>query len=102
MFRFRDAYEERFTVWRAESMESAMALAEAEALEYARESDAGEVTFLGLLQGYRMEGEPGHGAEVFSLVRSSDLGTREYLDRFFDTGDEHQSVLRSEAGETVS
>ncbi len=95
VFRFRQAYEERFTIWRAASMEAAMALADGEAREYARDGDAEEIEFLGLLQGYRMEAEPHHGSEVFSLIRSSDLGTQEYLDRFFDTGDEHQGHLGS-------
>jgi len=33
-------------------------------------------------------GHPSSGAEVFSLVRDSELGTDEYLDSFFDTGTE--------------
>jgi hypothetical protein len=37
-----------------------------------------------------MVDEPEHAAEVFSLMRDSDLATDAYLDRFFDTGDERQ------------
>jgi pentatricopeptide repeat protein len=43
-----------------------------------------------LAQGYAMVDEPEHAAEVFSLMRDSDLATDAYLDRFFDTGDERQ------------
>ena len=35
----------------------------------------------------------GDGAEVFSLMRDSDLTPHEYLDHFFDTGDERQGPL---------
>lgn len=34
------------------------------------------------------------GAEVFSLIRESDLDPSEYLDRFFDTGCEWESPPR--------
>ena len=35
----------------------------------------------------------GHGAELFSLLRESDLEPKEYLDAFFDTGDERQGEI---------
>ena len=31
------------------------------------------------------------GAEIFSLMRDSDLDPEDYLDTFFDTGEEHES-----------
>ncbi|SCG64273.1 hypothetical protein GA0070213_10871 [Micromonospora humi] len=37
--------------------------------------------------------EWGHGAEVYSLMRDSDLPAGAYLTRFFDTGDERQGTL---------
>jgi hypothetical protein len=46
--------------------------------------------YLGLAQAYRLGDPPGDGAEVFSLVRGSDLGDEAYLDTFFDTGTERQ------------
>lgn len=82
-------YEERITAWNAESMESAMDQAEKEAAEYAGED--GEA--LNLVQGYWLFDEIGlipQGTEVFSLIRESDLEPADYLDAFFDTGEEHQ------------
>lgn len=81
------AYEERVTVWRAEDIDAAIVLAEEEAREYA-EVAAGE--FVGLVQAYQMSDDLVAGAEVFSLVRLSDLDTDQYLDRFFATGRERQ------------
>ena len=49
-----------------------------------------EVEYLGIAQSYRLEDEPGEGAEVFSLIRRSTLEGDPYLDTFFDTGDEFQ------------
>ncbi|WGX98091.1 hypothetical protein [Nocardioides sp. L-11A] len=43
---------------------------------------------LPLFQSYEMYDAPGEGAEVFSLMRSSELNPDDYLDTFFDTGDE--------------
>jgi hypothetical protein len=37
-------------------------------------------------------GEPVDGAEVFSLMRDSQLAPAEYLDAFFDTGSERQQT----------
>ena len=83
-------YEERITLWRATSMDDAIALAETEAEAYADTIDGVPSPYLGLAQGYALEGDPGHGAEVFSLMRSNHLSGTEYLDAFFDTGHEHQ------------
>lgn len=81
-------YEERITLWQASSLEEAIALAEAEAAEYAGEED----DYLDLAQAYKLFDEPSHGAEVFSLMRSSRLDADTYLDTFFDTGDERAQV----------
>ena len=80
-------YEERVTVWKAASFDDAIALAEAEATEYAADVD-GE--YLGLAQAYLMADPLQHGAEVFSLLRDSPLEPNAYLDAFFDTGSERQ------------
>ena len=82
------SYEERVTIWRAASFDEAIALAEGEAAEYAE--TLGDVSDLGLVQAYALSESPGHGAEVFSLVRDSALAPDEYLDQFFDTGGERQ------------
>ncbi|MEV4754349.1 hypothetical protein AB0J86_04420 [Micromonospora sp. NPDC049559] len=84
-------YEERLTLWRARSFDQAIALAEAEALEYV--ADQPGMTFAGLAQAYRLFDEPEHGAEVFSLIRESGLDPQAYLTRFFDTGRERQADI---------
>ncbi len=81
-------YEERITLWQASSLEEAIALAEAEAGEYADDGD----DYLDLAQAYKLFDDPVHGGEVFSLMRSSTLEPDAYLDSFFDTGDERAQV----------
>ena len=83
-------YEERITLWEADTFDEAGALAEAEAAEYAADVES---TFLGFAQAYVMPEEPGQGAEVFSLLRDSDLDPDSYLDAFFDTGAEREASL---------
>lgn len=76
-------YEERVTLWPASSADDAIARAEAEAADYPAE-------YVGLAQAYALFDEPGPGAEVFSLIRRSELAPDAYLTRFFDTGAEIQ------------
>jgi hypothetical protein len=83
-------YEERITLWNADTFDEAVAMAEQDAEEYAEEVGS---TFLGFAQAYVMPDEPGQGAEVFSLLRDSDLEPDEYLDAFFDTGTEREASL---------
>jgi hypothetical protein len=84
-------YEERITLWRARDFDHAIELAEEEAAQYCDGSADGDlpVQYVHLAQAYRFDDEPGAGAEVFSLIRDSDLGPDEYIDRYFDTGEEH-------------
>jgi hypothetical protein len=79
------AYEERVTLWQAGSFEEALRRAEADAIEYA--GDVGS-RYVGLAQAYAMDGGPTDGAEVFSLIRTSDLTADEYVTRFFADGNE--------------
>ncbi|MFJ1704447.1 hypothetical protein [Kitasatospora sp. NPDC088346] len=81
------AYEERITLWYADSIDRAIELAEAEAGEYAA---GGGFEYLAIAQAYRMFDRPGSGAEVFSLLRESPLEPDDYLDSYFDTGAERQ------------
>lgn len=62
-------YEERITLWLAESEDHAFELAEAEAREYAEDIALEYVEFA---DSYRMDGGPHSGAEVFSLMRRPD------------------------------
>ena len=81
--------EERITVWRAaEPPDVAVALAEAEAAEYMNEADRRYLGFC--LQAYRMFDEPGHGAEVYSLMRDSGAPSDATRTAFFNTGEEWQ------------
>ncbi|MEQ4301460.1 hypothetical protein ABNF97_08725 [Plantactinospora sp. B6F1] len=84
-------YEERLTLWRTQSFEQAVALAEDEALGYAAERP--DMDFVWFAQAYQLFDEPGHGAEVFSLVRASELEPPAYLTRFFDSGEERQGDI---------
>jgi hypothetical protein len=52
-----------------------------------------------LAQAYWMPNPPGQGAEVFSLLRESELPTSEYLNRFFDTGAERQTRQGDDAAD---
>jgi hypothetical protein len=65
-------------------------VAEAEARDYAVAVDA---EYTGIAQGYQLDAEPGHGAEVFSLMRDSNLDADAYLDTFFNTGSERQQSV---------
>ena len=89
---FRETYEERITLWRARSAEEAMERAETEALEYAENIMVGPTTYLGLAQSYHLFDDPADGAEIFSLMRDSNLDAKKYLDTFFDVGTERQAT----------
>lgn len=87
----RYLYEERIALWRSTSFAEAIALAERDAEIFARDVEA---EYLGLAQAYELsEAKLRSGAEVFSLMRESDLSPKKYLDRFFDTGDERQGQI---------
>ncbi|MEV6486211.1 hypothetical protein [Streptomyces sp. NPDC051576] len=92
VFRHRElgVYEERLTLWRAGSPDDAIALAESEAHEYCADLDG--VEYVDFAEAYRMDGGPGAGAEVFSLMRESGLPVGEYVGRFFDTGAERRGT----------
>jgi Domain of unknown function (DUF4288) len=84
-----NAYEERITVWRAQSFAAAIQQAEAEALEYAEGSNW---EYVGYAQSFHMFGDLVPGAEVFSLIRESRLTPTKYIDRFFESGNEWQGA----------
>lgn len=86
-------YEERITLWRAASVEEAVARAEAEAQTYAAAIPEEPDRYLGLAQAFALGDGPRDGVEVFSLLRASRLPAEEYLDAFFDTGSERLRQL---------
>jgi hypothetical protein len=77
-------YEERVVLVRAHSDDGALSKAEAEAHLYGDEA----TRYLGLASAFEMFDEPGDNAEVYSLMRESQLEPEKYLDEFFDTGKE--------------
>jgi hypothetical protein len=79
-------YEERITLWQAADMDAAIVLAEADATDYATTVNA---RYLDLAQCSKAD-VPEQGAEIFSLMRQSELDPSSYIDRFFATGDERQ------------
>jgi hypothetical protein len=89
----QESYEERITIWCATSFTEAIAMAEAESVEYAA---ANELEDLGITQVFemstkvKMPSKAANGVEVFSLIRDSVLQPDEYLNAFFDTGSERQ------------
>ncbi|MFG2944901.1 hypothetical protein [Streptomyces adustus] len=88
VFRHGDlgVYEERVTLWTAASLDEAIERAEAEAAEYCEGLD--DVTYVRFAEAYAIDGRPGEGAEVFSLMRDSELPPGEYVRRYFATGAE--------------
>ena len=83
-------YEERITLWQASDFETAIELAEDEAAEYIEDTSW---AYLGLAQCFYLGDDVNRilsGTEVYSLIRNSDLPPEDYLDTFFDTGDEYQ------------
>ena len=79
-------YEERVLLVRASHFHEAQTKAEAEARQYA----ASGIEYLGFIDVYHLPLEAvGDGAEVYSLMRSSKLQPKEYLNHFHDTGAEH-------------
>lgn len=67
-----------------------MSVAEAEARAYAGECPGRE--YLDYVDVFHLfEDQVGHGTEVFSLMRRSELSPEEYLSTFFDTGQEYMS-----------
>ncbi|RDI97150.1 hypothetical protein DVT68_17410 [Dyella solisilvae] len=86
-------YEERITLWRAETIDAAIEMAEIDARSYIE----GSGEYLGFSQAFALfEPVASSGAEVFSLLRESDLPPRDYLNSFFDTGHEREQISPKE------
>ena len=80
-----NCYEERITVWQADSFDEAIEKAVQEAQEYAKEAG----TYLGFCQAFEMYTEPKEGAEVYSIMREDDRTSEVYIDTMYDTGREY-------------
>jgi hypothetical protein len=87
-------YEERVTIWRADSFDRAIERAELEAAEYAETLDA---EYLGFAQAFHLAVDDRpleSGDEVFSLMRDSTLSANDYISAFFATGTESETRSR--------
>ncbi len=79
-------YEERITLWKSETWDEAYRLAKEEALKYARESGA---EFIEATDSFHLFGKDQEsGAEVWSLMRGSQLDPENYRDSFLCTNRE--------------
>ena len=83
-------YEERITLWRADSAEEAIESAENEACRYA---DSLGYRYLNACSSYHLfdTGFAVEGKEIYSEMRQSKLNSDAYLDRYFFTGLENGS-----------
>ena len=76
-------YEERVTLWRAESFEEAHRLAEAEARQYAEEA---KCVFVSWIDSFHLfDEEVGAGTEVYSKMRGSNFQPSDYRKAFCHT-----------------
>jgi hypothetical protein len=88
-------YEERITLWRAESFEQAHDLANREATRYAEGRQAESLDYS---EAYWIDPEIFElDVEIFSLLRESDLAPAEYISTFYSTGREHSRSDQSSA-----
>lgn len=85
-------YEERITLWKTSSFEEAHRLAEEEARQYA--ADAGCVFVSSTDSFHLFEEEVGNGAEVFSIMRGSNLQPRVYKATFCLTNRDRAKPLK--------
>lgn len=84
-------YEERVVLVKAKDLDEAIERGEKEAEEYAGNLD--DCTYTGFINVFHIFGNKiTEGTEVYSLMRSSDLETDEYLDHFYDTGEERTQL----------
>jgi hypothetical protein len=87
--RRRVIFEERTTLWMAGTHQEALAMAEDEAKEYARDTSC---TYVEYADSYQLADDVVSGAEIFSLMRESRLNVDRYIDRFLDSGSERRST----------
>ncbi len=83
----KTVFEERVVLLQAADFDTAVAKAEAEGAEYCRAN--GDTVYLGFVDVFHLFDETvGHGTEVYSLMRESELSDKDYLDHFYDDGKE--------------
>lgn len=85
-------YEERVVVLRARNQDDAIVHAEAEAIEYASAANEG-MEYLRSVEVYEMFDDIGHGAEVFSLLRTTPLDPPSFLERYHNPAGLHSRAV---------
>lgn len=86
----RTTYEDRVTVWRCGTADTAIKEALDEGRNYAKDILDGEL--LGVQSVHRIDHDmPGHGTLVFAHSRRSNLSLDSYIKRYYDTGREKAS-----------
>jgi len=79
-------YEERIILVQAKDFEDAIDKAESDAQAYAQDG----TIYLEYVDVFELfDSDLKDLAEVYSLLRSSDLPPDDYIDQFYDTGNEH-------------
>ena len=80
------SFEERVVLIYALSEDEAITKAESEAIEHCRGTDS---EYTGFVRVFHIFDESiGDKTEIFSIIRDSSLNSKDYLDRFYDTGSE--------------
>jgi len=79
-------YEERIVLIRASSDDEAIALAEKDAQEYAKDTDCEYINFATSF--HLFDDKVISFSEIYSEMRESALEPNEYLDNYYDTGSE--------------
>jgi len=83
------AYEERILIVRAVDSDDAIARAEQISRDTYESENTVYTEYAMAFNIFDEDGDSlGDGVEVFSLIRKSELGVADYLDRFHDTGAE--------------
>ena len=86
-------FEERVVLLQAADFNDAVAKGELEAQEYCRSIE--NVTYIRYINVYRLCADVvGHGTEIFSLMRESELSDSDYLDHFHDDGKERTEIVK--------
>jgi acyl dehydratase len=89
-------FEERIVLFYAADFDEAIAKAEAEASEYCGKNNG--TVYLDFVDVFHLFDETiGHGIEVYSLMRESDLSEKDYLDHFYDNGKEYRQISDNRA-----
>ena len=80
-------FEERITIWQCSSFDDAIERGMQATADYLQYLWKGAEA-LEWAEAFRLAEPPGHGEEVFSLIRASELSADDYVKRFFETGTE--------------